>query len=428
MIKKQNIPQDLPSEAKAKRGYKKTKLGWIPEEWEVQKLGNCIKGKPEYGINAAAVEFKKELPVYIRITDISDDGKFLQEKKTSIDNTSSYKYFLQKNDIVFARTGSTTGKTYLYNSKDGELVFAGFLIRVKPNDKKLSAKYLKLYSETHKYWHWVSIMSTRSGQPGINGAEYAQLEIPLPPLPEQQKIAQILSTWDSAIEKYELLIRKYKLRKKGLMQQLLSGKRRFREFEGSEWKAVKLGDNTICFSGGTPSRSKNEYYNGEIPWIKSGELNHEKIYNTEELITNDGLNNSSAKIVEEETILVALYGATAGVVAVTMVEAAINQAVLAILPSKIIDKYFLLYKLKFIMPHVVENMVQGGQPNLSGTIVKGVRINIPVKKNEQQKIAFVISTADKEIEVLNQQLEKLNEQKRGLMQVLLTGKARVKLN
>ena len=337
MTREQNISQGLPSETKAKRGYKKTKLGWIPEEWEVQKLGNCIKGKPEYGINAAAVEFKKELPVYIRITDISDDGKFLQEKKTSIDNTSSYKYFLQKNDIVFARTGSTTGKTYLYNSKDGELVFAGFLIRVKPNDKKLSAKYLKLYSETHRYWHWVSIMSTRSGQPGINGVEYAQLEIPLPPLPEQQKIAQILSTWDSAIEKTEQLISAKEKLKKGLMQQLLSGKRRFREFKRSKWRKVKIGNFGKVITGNTPSKAKQEYWGGNFSWATAHDLKKKYVINTTEKITEKG--KSVSRMLPKGSVLVTCI-ASIGLNAIAGENLATNQQINSIIVDEQFDNEF----------------------------------------------------------------------------------------
>jgi len=408
-----NKIKGMSTQAFAKEGYKKTKLGWIPEEWEVQKLGNCIKGKPEYGINAAAVEFKKELPVYIRITDISDDGKFLQEKKTSIDNTSSYKYFLQKNDIVFARTGSTTGKTYLYNSKDGELVFAGFLIRVKPNDKKLSAKYLKLYSETHKYWHWVSIMSTRSGQPGINGAEYAQLEIPLPPLPEQQKIAQILSTWDSAIEKYELLIKKYELRKKGLMQQLLNPNDELK-MVNDEWKEVRLGE--ICKKTKGNIFNCNEEKEG-LPVIDASSFNGAVEFYT----TDKNLN-----LCYKSDVLILWDGSNAGKT-ITNLSGVVGSTFAVLTPNNKVHHIFLCLRMVYDQKRIMAVREGSGIPHVPKDFLNWYRIKIP-SIQAQQKIASVISTADKEIEVLKQQLEKLKEQKKGLMQVLLTGKARVKLN
>ena len=204
----------------------KKRLPGFEGEWEVKKLGDCLTKNPDYGINAPSVPYSDNLPVYIRITDISEDGRFLPEKITSVDNINSNNYFLEKDDLVFARTGASTGKTYLYNPKNGKLVFAGFLIRVKVDSQKLDPRFLKSYTETTMYWNWVNIMSMRSGQPGINGNEFSQLSIPLPPLPEQQAIAQILSDMDTEIESLEQKRNKYKAIKQGMMQELLTGKTR----------------------------------------------------------------------------------------------------------------------------------------------------------------------------------------------------------
>ena len=143
----------------------------IPSDWEVKKLGECCLTKCEYGINAAAVEYSEELPTYIRITDIDDDGNYSAIKKASVNDENSGNFVLSKGDIVFARTGATVGKTYLYNEKDGELVFAGFLIRFRPNEKILLSQHLKNFTDTKSYWDWVKTVSMRSGQPGINAEE-----------------------------------------------------------------------------------------------------------------------------------------------------------------------------------------------------------------------------------------------------------------
>ncbi|MFM6153395.1 MAG: restriction endonuclease subunit S, partial [Sphaerospermopsis kisseleviana] len=161
---------------------------------------------PDYGINAAAVPYSDMLPTYIRITDISEDGNFLAENKVSVIHQNAHNYFLEIGDIVLARTGASTGKSYLYNVKDGKLVFAGFLIRVRPDTQKLYPRYLKGYLETQSYWNWVKVMSMRSGQPGINGNEYSHLKIPLPPLAEQKAIAQSLSDVDNLITAIDKLI------------------------------------------------------------------------------------------------------------------------------------------------------------------------------------------------------------------------------
>ena len=164
-----------------RKGYKQTEVGVIPEDWEVIPLGDCLLSRPDYGINASGVPFSDRLPVYIRITDISENGRFLPEKLVSVDSASSSKYFLSDGDIVFARTGASVGKSYRYNFSDGPLVFAGFLIRVHPDQRKLVAAFCSAYVTTRTYWNWVRLMSMRSGQPGINGNEYSQLPIPVPP-------------------------------------------------------------------------------------------------------------------------------------------------------------------------------------------------------------------------------------------------------
>jgi type I restriction enzyme S subunit len=152
-------------------GYKHTEAGVIPEEWDVASLGDCLVAHPSYGINAPAVPYSDELPVYIRITDISEDGRFTPDKRVSVRSEQSGSYYLSEGDIVFARTGASVGKSYRYNPKDGPLVFAGFLIRIRPDARKLLSAFAAAYATTDGYWRWVRLMSMRSGQPGINGNE-----------------------------------------------------------------------------------------------------------------------------------------------------------------------------------------------------------------------------------------------------------------
>jgi len=204
--------------------YKQSELGLIPDEWEVVNLGKCISNNGDYGINAPAVDFSYSLPTYLRITDIDEDGHFIDCNKKSVDDLESADYFLYDGDIVFARTGNTTGKTYLYNPKDGKLVFAGFLIRFTPNSRKLIPQYLKAVTETSNYWAWVETNSARTGQPGINANEYKRFKFTLPAIEEQKQIAKILTTQDKKIQIEKTNLAKLKELKKGLMNDLLSGK------------------------------------------------------------------------------------------------------------------------------------------------------------------------------------------------------------
>lgn len=191
-----------------------------------------------------------------------------------------------------------------------------------------------------------------------------------------------------------------------------------------DWKVARLGDFCTCFSGGTPSTSNPAYYNGEIPWITSSDLNLARINEVEGRITDEGLINSSAKMVKAGTLLLALYGATAGVAAMTEVTAAINQAVLAIQPKKHEVKYLFEY-LRLRKEFLIKTYTQGGQPNFSGEIVKSFLIALPHTKLEQQAIAEALSDADALIEGLEALITKKRQLRQGAMQGLISGRNRI---
>ncbi|OKL39980.1 restriction endonuclease subunit S [Pontibacter flavimaris] len=215
--------------------YKPSPLGMIPKEWDVDILANQCFRSGEYGINAASVPFSHSLPTYLRITDITDEGKFAKEDKRSVNSPESSKYLLSIGDIVFARTGATVGKTYLYNPADGPLVFAGFLIKFSPDPALLLSSFLKYYTETPAYLNWVQVMSMRSGQPGINGNEYGKMLLPLPDTDEQKAISKTLNANTEIIDKETTNLKKLQQLKKGLMSDLLSGKVR-----------VQVDEEAIC--------------------------------------------------------------------------------------------------------------------------------------------------------------------------------------
>ncbi|HHJ8431399.1 TPA: restriction endonuclease subunit S, partial [Streptococcus pyogenes] len=181
---------------------------------------------------------------------------------------------------------------------------------------------------------------------------------------------------------------------------------RFDSFEG-EWEEKKLGEISRMFSGGTPNVGIPEYYNGNIPFIRSAEINSDQ---TELSITDKGLSNSSAKLVEKNTLLYALYGATSGEVGLSRISGAINQAILAIIPEKKYSSLFIknwLYKQK---SSIIEKYLQGGQGNLSGSIVKELTIHFP-SLPEQEAIGELFQTVDQLLQLQDQKLTTLKEQK-----------------
>ena len=214
--------------------YKSIKQGMMedllkPKEgWKKVRLGDYLKQKPDYGINAPAVPYDNHLPTYLRITDITEDGYYSKKDIVSVASPEAWKYIMEEGDLVFARTGASVGKTYLYNPNDGVLVFAGFLIRVKANENVLLPEFFKYQTQTPQYKNWIAANSMRTGQPGINGNEYEEyvFYLPfknnLPDLPEQRRIAKILSGIDRKIEAEEKVLEKYEKMKKGLMERLLN--------------------------------------------------------------------------------------------------------------------------------------------------------------------------------------------------------------
>ena len=185
--------------------------------WEEKRLGE-ISEDVMYGMNSAAINYDGNHK-YLRITDIDEDTRnFAPNPLTSPNGEIQEKFRLKEGDIVFARTGASVGKSYIYNKKDGNLYFAGFLIKF--SIKNNNAYFIYLQTLRSSYSKWVNVMSMRSGQPGINAEEFKTLKILLPCIQEQNKIADFLSSIDAKITQTQTQIEKTQEFKKGLLQQM----------------------------------------------------------------------------------------------------------------------------------------------------------------------------------------------------------------
>lgn len=395
----------------------------IPEGWSVKKLGELCLNSPDYGLNESAVPFNRDLPLYLRITDISEDGKYISEGRVSVKYYKLEK-LLSKNNLLFARTGATVGKTYLHGITNEKIAFAGYLIRFILDENKINPYFLFLYSHTQKYWNWVKVYSMRSGQPGINSEEYSLLPILLPPLAEQEKIAEILSCWDEGIEKLSALIEKKKIQKKALMQQLLTAKIRLPGFT-DPWNVKKLGEISLLFSGGTPSKEEPLYWtNGHIKWLSARYIEDNKVIGWD-YITEEGLEKSSAKLTYANDIIL-VTRVSVGKIYFCKESYAVNQD-LTVIRSKNVNSKFLFFLIKNKQALILEKS--------QGLAIKGItkeelsNMSFPIPPlAEQEKIADILSKADEEIELLNKKREAFKLEKKGLMQKLLTGQIRVKVN
>lgn len=170
-------------------------------KYEIKTLSDLsIDGKGHYGIAAPAVEYSESLPTYLRITDINDNGTIDYSGLKSVSDDNASDYFLKANDIVFARTGASTGRNYFYDGTGGKFVYAGFLIKFSIDEKKVNPKYVKYYCMSQLYRDWVSSFSTGSTRGNINAQTYGNMPILLPSRPQQDFLVQILSALDDKIE------------------------------------------------------------------------------------------------------------------------------------------------------------------------------------------------------------------------------------
>ena len=220
---------------------------------------------------------------------------------------------------------------------------------------------------------------------------------------EQLKISQFLSLVDKKIELQQRKIEVLKMYKKGLTKKLL---------DYSNYKKVKLKDICTFYSGGTPDSKNKNFYTGNIPFIRSGEIHNET---TELYITSEAIKNSSAKMVYKGAVLYALYGATSGDVSISKINGAINQAILCINGNNSINNSFLTIYLAFYRNIIINTYLQGGQGNLSADIIKNLIINLP-SIEDQTKIVQYINSIDKKLYTENEKLKNLNSFKKYLLQ------------
>ena len=358
------------------KGYKQTELGVIPDDWEISELQHLIDNTPDYGIGAAAVKFNLNLPVYLRITDITDDGKFSKSNISSVDNKFSCNYILEKGDIVIARTGASVGKSYKYIEEDGKLVFAGFLIRIKPNKQKLNSNYLFAITQSRYYKNWIVTNSMRSGQPGINSVQLNKLLITHPPLPEQTVIAEALSDMDALIAQTEQLIEKKKAIKQGMMHELLRPK------EG--WVTKKLGEIAELKNG---YAFKSAYYNqaGEflIITIANVQDGHMEIADCNRISHIPDTVQSFQKL-NIGDILISMTGNVGRICKVNTYKTLLNQRVGKITPTNI-DGDFLFYLLRD--KRFINKMILSAQGGAQGNIGKSDILDYEASLSPTPKIS-----------------------------------------
>lgn len=399
---KNNIPQ----------GYKATPLGIIPKEWEVKKLGNIAQcfsgGTPNAGNNAY---YGGNIP-FIRSGEIHQKDTTLFLSELGLKESSAK--MVQKGDLLMALYGANSGDPSV-SQIDGAINQAILCIR----PRNVSVYFLCHFLELNKDMYIAKYL--QGGQGNLSGEIVLNYKISIPPLPEQQKIAEIINTWDKAIEKQLRLIEKLELRKKGVIQQILTAKRRLPGFS-APWKKVRLKE--ILIEGSKiPVDSTSKYKKISIGLYKKG-ISY--------------IDNNKVKadirpfyVRKKGEIIIGKQNYFNGSIAI------INDKFDGTICSNAIMSFRVknLFNLKFIYEAISQHdylkkreMIANGtgQKELSEKDFLNFDTVVP-SLEEQTAIAEVLTAADREIELAQQKLELLRQQKHGLMQQLLTGKKRVKL-
>ena len=399
--------------------YKQTELGLIPEDWEVKKFnkfskfysgGTPLTSKSEY--YGGEIPFIKSGEIYYDRTE-----QFLTQEGL---NNSSAK-LVYRGDLLYALYGANSGEVAI-SQLEGAINQA--ILCIQQNKDEAETIYLYNYLKLEKS----NIINKflQGGQGNLSADIIKNLQIPLPPLPEQKKIADCLSTWDVAIEKQNALINALTQRKKALMQQLLTGKKRLPGFSG-EWKEVSLIELADFRRGsfpqpyGLPEWYDNE--NGE-PFIQVYDVgdNFNLKPTTKSKISE--LAQVQSVFIKKGTLIVTLQGSI-GKVAITNYDAYIDRTLLLFSSFKMkVDIYFIMYQIHNLF-NIEKEKAPGG---IIKTITKEVLSNFKIKLpsfEEQTAIAEILATADRELQLQKEKLAQLQTQKKGLMQVLLTGKKRL---
>ncbi|MFR4919350.1 MAG: restriction endonuclease subunit S [Veillonella atypica] len=396
--------------SKEKRRVPKLRFPGFTEDWEPCEFKNLFKKNLEKNNG----KFKSDKTISIAKMTFNELGNGASEE--SLDN---YKV-LRIGDIAFEGHENKDFKFGRFVMNDiGNGIMSPRFTTLRPIEL-LELDFWKEYINYESIMQKKLVHSTKKGtmMHELVVDEFLKQEILVPPEKEQQHIGCLLKFLSKVISLQQRKLEHLNLKKKALLQKLFpkEGARypelRFPGFTDA-WEQRKLGEVVKSYSGGTPTASNKEYYGGDIPFIRSAEINSDT---TELYITQKGLDNSSAKIVEKGTILYAMYGATSGEVGISKINGAINQAILAMIPLNYDGKIIAQY-LRKNKESIIGKYLQGGQGNLSANIILDLPIQLPGLE-ESNQIAYFLESVDNIITLHQRKLEHLRIQKKSLLQQL----------
>jgi len=338
--------------------------------------------------------------LYIDLSSVNKDTQCIEDvSEVNVENAPSRaKQIIHENDVLFATTRPTQKRVCIVERQyDNQICSTGFCV-LRPLDC-LESKYLFYCLLSDDFYSYIKPLEKGANYPAVTDGDVKNYEIPVPPLSEQNRIVKFLDEEFSKIDTLKTNAETNLKNAKELFETTLekelnpqsrhSGRSEESSAElpsGWEWK--KIGDFCETSSGGTPLKQHNEYYeNGNIPWLRSGEVCQKEIFETEMYITQKGMENSSAKYFPENSVVVAMYGATAGQVGIVRFRTTTNQAVCGIFPNEKYKTEYLYYALLSKKNELVAQAVGGAQPNISQIKIRNLQIPLPPLSVQKEIVA-----------------------------------------
>lgn len=311
-----------------------------------------VDGRGSYGIAASAVERNERLYTYLRITDIRDDGTLNMNDLKSVDDPNASKYILHPNDIVFARTGASTGRNYFYDGSDGTFVYAGFLIKFSLDPQKVNPVYIKYYCQSTQYRNWIKSFSTGSTRGNINAQTLGNMDIPLPSREQQDFIVRVLSPIDEKIKLNQKINDNLQQQAAALFESWFVNYDPWDGVQPSEWENAPLGSFVEIKRGGSPRPIQDFLSDSGLRWLKISDvtsLSSPFVLEIKEHIKEEGLRKTVFLHAGE---LVLSNSATPGIPKILDVDTCIHDGWLYF-PKSELSKYYLYLFFKHIRKELV---------------------------------------------------------------------------
>jgi type I restriction enzyme, S subunit len=415
-------------------GFKKTEIGLIPEDWD-DPLSFDELFKISGGLSASRDQLSDKGICYLHygdihardLTYIDVEDEYYSILKLNINLVkASRKSLLKDGDMVFVDASEDDDGVSKFvaidNRNNIDFISGLHTIVAKSKDGRIHNEYKHYIFENQSLKNQFIEFACGTKVKGLNKTNIKKVLIAFPPLPEQKKIANVLSDIDNLIQIIKKLIAKKKDIKKGAMQNLLTGNKRLKGFSG-EWVERIVKELGEIVTGSTPSTASREYWEGDIPWVTPTDIDSKKnIYKTQRQISEDGL-----KVVKElkaNTVLITCI-ASIGKNAILKKRGACNQQINAIMVNLLNDAEYLYYLFEISKALLLSKAGITATNIISKTVFEEISLCVPKYVEEQIAIASILSDMDNELEELENKLNKYKQIKQGMMQQLLAGRIRL---